>query len=76
MPGVKGSPAPALTSDLPADDFLTEAELREYEKENMLRALVASDWLISGPKGAAERLGIKPSTLTYRMTVFGIKEAR
>ncbi|MDX2416444.1 MAG: sigma 54-interacting transcriptional regulator, partial [Xanthomonadales bacterium] len=76
MPGLKSSPAPELTSDLPSGAFLTETELREYEKENMRRALEASDWRISGPKGAAERLGIKPSTLTYRMTVFGIKEMR
>jgi len=76
MPEVKGSPAPELTSTLPEGDFLTEGELREYEKENTRRALEASDWRISGPKGAAERLGIKPSTLTYRMTVFGIVRAR
>ena len=76
MPEVKDSQAPEPSSTLPKGDFLTEAELREYEKENMRRALEVSDWRISGPNGAAERLGVKPSTLTYRMTVFGIERVR
>jgi transcriptional regulator with GAF, ATPase, and Fis domain len=76
MPAVKGSQAPESASTIPVGDFLTEAGLREYEKENMRRALEASDWRISGPNGAAERLGVKPSTLTYRMTVFGIEKMR
>ncbi len=76
MPEVKDSQAPEPVSTLPKGNFLTEAELREYEKENMRRALEVSDWRISGPNGAAERLGVKPSTLTYRMTVFGIERLR
>ena len=76
MPEVQSNPLPELTSTLPENGFLTEAGLREYEKENMRRALEASGWRISGPNGAAERLGIKPSTLTYRMTVFGIEKVR
>ncbi|MGB5488329.1 MAG: sigma-54 dependent transcriptional regulator, partial [Lysobacterales bacterium] len=76
MPEAQGNPVPKPASTLPEGDYLTEAGLREYEKENMRRALEASDWRISGPYGAAERLGIKPSTLTYRMTVFGIERAR
>ena len=76
MPEIKASRAPEPASALPNGDFLTEIELREYEKENMRRALEASDWRISGPNGAAERLGVKPSTLTYRMTVFGIERVR
>lgn len=74
MPELMESPAPLLTSTPPEGDFLTDSELREYEKENMRRALEASNWRISGPGGAAERLGVKPSTLTYRMSVSGIEK--
>jgi len=31
-----------------------------------------ANWQIWGDGGAAELLGLKPSTLTYRMKVFGI----
>ena len=37
-----------------------------------VRVLEASEWKISGAGGAAELLGIKPSTFAYRMKIFGI----
>jgi PAS domain S-box-containing protein len=52
----------------------TDAELREREKQNMIAVLEATGWRISGPGGAAHSLGIKPSTLAYRMKIFGIKK--
>jgi len=55
-------------------DFVTDAELREQEKANMLAALRHANWQIWGSDGAAELLGLKPSTLTYRMKVFGIRK--
>jgi len=58
----------------PGQDYLTETEMREREKDNLLRALEASGWKISGQGGAAERLGVKPSTLAYRMKVFGVEK--
>jgi PAS domain S-box-containing protein len=59
-------------SGVTEDDFLTEAEMREREKANLMAALRHAKWRISGEGGAAELLGLKPSTLTYRMRVFGI----
>lgn len=56
---------------LPA--FLTDAELRAKEKANMIVVLRHAGWRVSGPGGAAELLGLKPSTLAYRMRVFGIR---
>lgn len=47
--------------------FLTETEFQALERKNIIAALRHADWRISGPGGAAELLGIKPSTLTYRM---------
>ncbi len=55
---------------------LTEAELRELERENMLAALRMSDWRVSGPEGAARMLGIKPTTFADRMKKFRLSRPR
>jgi transcriptional regulator with GAF, ATPase, and Fis domain len=47
--------------------LLTEAEVREFERKNTLRALLAAQWRVSGPNGAAKLLGVKPTTLTDRI---------
>ena len=70
-------PRPA-TSGAPAEEpaegeLLTDAEMREREKANLLVALRMADWRISGEGGAADLLGLKPSTLAYRMRAFGIE---
>lgn len=57
------------------EEFVTDAILREKEKLNMVATLRYTNWRISGTDGAAELLGIKPSTLTYRMKVYGINQA-
>ena len=56
------------------DQFLTEEEFRAKEKQNLVAALRAADWRVWGPDGAAAMLGIKPSTLSYRMNAFGIEK--
>ena len=53
-------------------DFVTDAEMREREKANLIAALRHANWRVWGPDGAAGLLGIKPSTLTYRMKALGI----
>lgn len=62
------------TAQTPSDetDFVTDAEMREREKTNLIAALRHANWRVWGPDGAAGLLGIKPSTLTYRMKVLGI----
>ena len=54
-------------------EILTEEEFRALEKANLTAALEATDWQISGSNGAAELLGLKASTLAYRMKQFGIR---
>ena len=54
--------------------FLTEDEFRAREKHNLIAALRAADWRVWGPDGAAAMLGIKASTLAYRMNAFGIEK--
>jgi formate hydrogenlyase transcriptional activator len=41
--------------------------LAEVERDYILRALEASNWVIGGRSGAAERLGMKRTSLAYRM---------
>jgi transcriptional regulator with GAF, ATPase, and Fis domain len=57
----------------PERGFLTEDEMKERQRDNLVAALVAADWRISGAGGAAELLGLKPSTLADRMRSLGIK---
>jgi formate hydrogenlyase transcriptional activator len=41
--------------------------LEEAEREHVLRAMRESNWIIGGPNGAATRLGMKRTTLAYRI---------
>ena len=54
----------------PADtkqSVLTEAEMVKLQRANTLTALQQCNWKIYGEGGAAELLGIKPTTLTTRI---------
>jgi transcriptional regulator with GAF, ATPase, and Fis domain len=57
----------------PGPRFLTEAELQRRERDNLLAVLQQANWKIKGPDGAAELLGVKPSTLLARMGKWGLK---
>lgn len=57
-------------------DFLTSTEFKALEKENIYAALRAANWKTWGAGGAAELLGIKPSTLAYQMKQFGIEKLK
>jgi formate hydrogenlyase transcriptional activator len=46
--------------------------LDETERAQILRALDQSQGVVSGPEGAAARLGMKRSTLQFRMQKLGI----
>lgn len=54
--------------------FLTDAELRAFERENMVGALEASNWVVAGANGAAAMLGIKPTTLASRVKSLAIRQ--
>jgi formate hydrogenlyase transcriptional activator len=41
--------------------------LEEVERDHIVRALEASKWVVGGRNGAAERLGMKRTSLVYRM---------
>ncbi len=62
---------------LPAEDnILTEKQMRELQKQNLIAALKQTNWRVSGQDGAAEVLGIKPTTLADRIRSFGIRKPR
>jgi formate hydrogenlyase transcriptional activator len=46
---------------------LPMANLDEVERDHILRALDASNWVVGGRKGAAARLGMQRTSLVYRM---------
>jgi formate hydrogenlyase transcriptional activator len=46
--------------------------LTEAEREHILSALRYSSWVVGGPNGAAARLGMKRSTLYWKMKKLGI----
>jgi PAS domain S-box-containing protein len=56
--------------------LLTEAEVRELERENLRRALERAGWKVSGDGGAAGLLGVSPSTLSSRMKALGLRRPR
>jgi transcriptional regulator with GAF, ATPase, and Fis domain len=46
---------------------LTYGELERRERDNLVRALEATGWRVSGPNGAARLLGLKPTTLSSKI---------
>ena len=75
------SPGPALhippgdlklgtgAADMPSGAAVT---LADAEREHILRALRAVHWVLRGPNGAAARLGMKRSTLQWKMKKLGL----
>src|SRR5262249_29798770 len=65
-----GVPAASLlpSSSIDTDDpILTDREWRDRERANLSNALRRTEGRIYGPAGAAELLGLKPTTLTSRL---------
>jgi formate hydrogenlyase transcriptional activator len=52
------------------------AELKRQEREAIVAALKQTNGNISGPRGAAELLGMKPSTLSSRIAALGLTRER
>ncbi len=63
-----------LTIPLPQSSAATRRSLRlvDVEKEHIRGVLESTAWRIRGTGGAAERLGLKPTTLETRMAKLGI----
>lgn len=50
--------------------------MAKAERTPILRALEAARWRVAGPNGAAERLGLRPTTLESRRKKLGIRHPR
>ena len=64
-----------LRSDVGEADASPIETLETHERKHIIRALNETNWVIHGKKGAAEILGINPSTLRSRMEKLGIKKS-
>ncbi|MBS1874843.1 MAG: sigma 54-interacting transcriptional regulator [Acidobacteria bacterium] len=63
VPGLETGAAPAAASG---------QTLADAERDHIVRTLTESGWVLSGPNGAAARLGMKRTTLQSRMKKLGI----
>jgi formate hydrogenlyase transcriptional activator len=78
------SPGPVLRAPLagfqshnvPNQEGTRPRTLEEAEREHILSTLKETKWVISGPRGAAARLGMNRSTLHFRMSKLGIVRPR
>jgi len=57
----------------PNDKILTEKEIIELERNNMLKALKACNGRVSGADGVAAMLGMKPTTVYSRIKAWRLK---
>ena len=64
---------PSPSGTRPAREFFTEAEWLRRERENLVAVLETAGWRIKGADGAAELLGVKPTTLLSRMKKMGLR---
>ena len=67
-PGPRGPATPATPGRV-----LTDAEFRDLERENIRAALRRSGGKIYGTGGAAELLGLRPTTLASRLKALGVR---
>ena len=64
---------PLAELESPAAPAEPSTSLANIEREHILRILEETHWRISGPAGAAARLGMKRTTLQSRMQKLGIR---
>ena len=65
-----------IESSVTTKNVHTVKEFEELERNNIIAALEASRWKVAGQQGAAQLLGIKPTTLSSRIRALGIERKR
>jgi formate hydrogenlyase transcriptional activator len=68
------APLAELKHSLDAES-LGAITLEEAERDHILKTLEHTNWVVAGPNGAAARLGLKRSTLYFRMQKLGISRS-
>jgi len=56
--------------------YLTAIEMEQAERSNLIAAMEAAGWKVSGAGGAAELLGVKPTTLAYQLRKHAVHKPR
>lgn len=67
LPGIRAAVPQSPEPPIAPAGVQTRDRLRQAERENILRALEQSGGKVSGPGGAAELLGMRPTTLASRI---------
>jgi DNA-binding NtrC family response regulator len=77
------SHGPTLRIELPStpkapttEELAEDLSLQEVERRHILAVLRKTRWRVSGQRGAAKLLGLKPTTLESRMSKLGIMRQR
>jgi transcriptional regulator with GAF, ATPase, and Fis domain len=77
LPVINYAPVPPPTAPQlgagPDLEYRTDSEMQRLERENLFAVLEKTGWKIKGLDGAAELLGVKPTTLISRIGKMGIK---
>ena len=73
LTGADLTPCRLETVDESEAEYLTDAEMRRRERENLFIVLQKTAWRIKGVDGAAELLGLRPTTLVSRIEKMGLK---
>jgi len=68
----KGDPGAEKSAASTSTNGTLENVLEETERQQILKALKQSNWVVAGPNGAAVQLGMKRSTLQQRIHKLGI----
>ncbi len=71
--GLHESPGPVVGERKPIAAVSSRKQLLEAERRSIMEALQKSAGKIYGPGGAAELLGMRPTTLTSKIAALGIK---
>ncbi len=74
MPGLKVEIDEVASAATTNDEVLSEKDMREFQKNNIVKALKQTNWKVSGVGGAAELLGVRPTTLADRIRTLKIKK--
>lgn len=73
MTGANPISGRSQTDDAVEREYVTYAEMRRRERENLFIVLQKTGWRIKGVDGAAELLGMKPTTLSSRIEKMGLR---
>ena len=74
MPGLRPESDDESDTAAVSNEVLTEKAMREFQRNNTIKALERTNWKVSGAGGAAAILGVKPTTLADRIRTMKIQK--